>query len=132
MLVVIVLLLIIFYILHQPSNIDNFYTKLPYNNLNTTHFKDMFYNKMTAKNDPFGRGYYQNYIDYYDDPSLLSNYNLGYSINGFPYNDMKFMKYKSMKYYDIRTPKHKFYYPSWLSKTPSKNSRYIGYPYYFQ
>jgi len=119
------------------EKINKFLVKLPYDNLTTRHYKKMYHNKTTPKcvingKCPNTPGYFKTYPDYFENPSLLKSFYLGYSINGYPYNDMKFPKEPSKESFDVKEPNHRFDYPSWFDyDKPRKEAKYIGFPFYF-
>lgn len=127
--IILLILLIVFILMNKQE--EKFMVKQPYDSLDTTYYKDMYYDKMTPYLDPTGRGYYKNYLDYYDNPNLLDDYRLGYSIGGIPYSNMKFSDSLSKKYVDLQNPHHRFEYPNWYSRYPTKAAYYYGYPFYF-
>lgn len=116
---------------------NKFLDKLPYDNLTTRHYKKIYYNKTTPQCVKEGKcfkspGYYKSYPDYFEDPQKLKSYYLGYSINGYPYNDYKFDSTESQKAMNVREPNHRFDYPEWFDyEKPQKASFYYGYPFYF-
>lgn len=122
---------------YPDDNESQFLVKLPYDSLTTRHYKKMYYNKTTPKCvvngtcEP-GPGYYKSYPDYFDNPTKLKSYSLGYSITGFPYNDYKFTNLKSMKNDDLKHPTYAYEYPKWYDyDNPRKEAYYYGYPFYF-
>ncbi len=129
----IIILVIVIILMMNMS--ESFLNPLPYDSLEPRHYKQMYSSKMDAKcideRCTKGPGHYKSYPDYYDDRSLLKNYWLGYSVTGFPYNDYKFDKSKSLRMYDVKHPRNVFHYPEWYNYNPRKEAYYIGYPFYF-
>jgi len=128
----------LFFLNPQNQDKEGFLTKLPYMPLETTHYKQRYYNKTNAEcpdgNDQYclkGPGHFKTVPGYYDDPSVLKDYYLGYSVNGLPYNDHKFNNAPSKKHYDVQHPNHRFHYPKWHHYNPRREADYIGYPFYF-
>lgn len=111
-----------------------FLVKLPYDNLTTRHYKQLYLNKTTPKCVSNGTcdsspGYYKSYPDYFTDPNKLKSYYLGYSITGYPYNDYFFPSDSAV---NLREPESKFDYPTWYDyQQPRKEAKYYGYPFYF-
>jgi len=111
---------------------EGFENPLPYDNLETTHYKQMYSRKDQPKNPELTEpGYFKDYLDIFDDPKLLNSFWLGYSVNGVAYNDYDKRELASKKVFDVTNPNHRFHYPNWYQKDPRKNATYIGYPSYF-
>ena len=115
----------------------NFLVKLPYDNLTTRHYKQMYYNKMTPKcvldktcnTTP---GYFKNFFDYFDNPKLLKSNYLGYDIQGVPYENYKFNPFSDPKYaIDLTEPEQPYDYPTWFDYLNPVKYRYSGFPFYF-
>jgi hypothetical protein len=130
-----ILLIIAAFVLikYTCNNKELFLNKNPYNNLETTHYKQLYQNKQTPTPEFGGYqpGHYKTYPDYYDNGSLLKSYWLGYSVDGKYYNDHKFSTAKSKESIDLKHPKHKLYHNQWLDYNPRPDANYIGYPFFF-
>lgn len=115
---------------------QGFLDKLPYRNLTTRHYKQIYQSKSHPKCALAGTcdstpGYYQTYPDYFENPrSRLKNFYLGYSVTGYPYNDYTFPG--SSDQVDVREPEQKYDYPTWYDyQNPRKEAKFYGYPFYF-
>jgi len=118
----------------------NFLVKLPYENLTTRHYMQMYLNKTTPKCTLDGTcdstpGYFKNYFGYFENPkSLKSNY-LGYDIAGVQYQDYKFdddtPTCSSKKFTDLKNPLEPLEYPTWYDYENPPKYQYTGYPFYF-
>tara|TARA_R100001163_G_C5056542_1_gene192976 strand:- start:180 stop:605 length:426 start_codon:yes stop_codon:yes gene_type:complete len=123
--------------IYQKNTYKKFQTKLPYDNLTTRHYKQMYSAKAAPKCIQNGTcdatpGYFKTYADYFDHPEKLKSYQLGYSITGFPYNDYIFPKYKSEKKSSVNLsePINKHDYPNWFDyENPRKDAFYTGTPF---
>lgn len=116
---------------------NRFQVKLPYDNLETRHYKKRYHNKTTPRCSLSGDcdstpGYYKSYDDYFDHPKKLNSFALGYSVTGHPYNNYHFpvSQSESKSGVNLREPMHKNDYPEWYDYSkPRKEAQYIGYPF---
>lgn len=109
---------------------ENFLLKNPYDSLETTYYKQHYYNRTTPIGIKKSPGFFKQYPDYFEQPGLLKHNWLGYSITGYPYQDYKFSSVASTKEVDLKHLNKRFLYPEWYN-THRKESNYIGYPFYF-
>ena len=122
-----------------PERSPKFLYKLPYDNLTTRHYKQIWTTKTSPKCLLEGTcdktpGYFKTYPDYFDHPQKLKSWGLGYSVNGYPYNDYKFKKSVSetRSGINLAEPVNNYDNPEWLDyEHTTKDAMYMGYPFNF-
>jgi hypothetical protein len=122
-----------------PSSNPKFLYKLPYDNLTTRHYKQIWSNKTSPKCIRDGNcertpGYFKTYPDYFDHPKKLQSLSLGYSVTGYPYNDYKFRTSQSEKKSGINLaePVNNLDNSEWLDyENTRQDAMFTGYPFNF-
>lgn len=122
-----------------PSSNPTFLQKIPYDNLSTRHYKQIWSNKTSPKCLRDGScertpGYFKTYPDYFDHPNKLKSLSLGYSVTGYPYNDYKFPISQSEKKsgINLREPVNNLDNSEWLDyENTRQDSMFTGYPFNF-
>jgi hypothetical protein len=135
----IILTVIILYIKSNMQNTDSFLDKMPYNNLEMRNYKQMYDTPTQPKKEFLPKvptsGYHQEYLDYYIHPENLSDYAIGYSVSGEPYNGMKkadhMIDKREVELAHLDEPYY-FDKAGWIRYKPApKQANYIGYPFYY-